>query len=444
MTPPPRVSIVTPLPCGDDDPARAIDSVRAQGYGSVQHIVVTGGPGTGTRALAADARLTVVSAPGASRSAAIRAGFAAADGDILTVVDADAVLMPGAIERVAVELHPGRGRHVVAGRCRLLDEDGRFGGLEHPVRFEGRRRLLEVWRGHTLPVAGLFWTARAWAACGGVGDERTAPWADFEICCRLSAAHDVHVIDQVVAARRLPRERSQWRWAPGLDEAAIAQSRRHWGSPLGPRYWRLALSLAAFRLDRVGRARRHLRAAGVRGRSGRLVAAAPRLLAAAALAPEAVLWGFAYPRLLRGASRALRAARRRFGGRAPLAAETLTYLERTEPWSDGWVGPRLVARVEAPAGARALVLRGWADVEHMRAPLVLTVRLDDRVVGRHPVRATAAFEARLALPAALPAGSHSVTVEAGAWFVPDRHTGNGDVRPLSWRMNAVELDVAAP
>jgi hypothetical protein len=83
---------------------------------------------------------------------------------------------------------------------------------------------------------------------------------------------------------------------------------------------------------------------------------------------------------------------------------------------------------------------GSAVLQHMTKPLVLTVRLNGRVIGRHRVHQPGDFLVRIPLTDPLPPGVHTVGVEASTWFVPDSRAGSGDLRPLAWRLGRVELD----
>ena len=75
----------------------------------------------------------------------------------------------------------------------------------------------------------------------------------------------------------------------------------------------------------------------------------------------------------------------------------------------------------------------------MDKPFVLTVSLDQRILGRQRVERTAAFVVELPLPRPASPGAHTVEVRASTWFVPDHFARNGDHRPLSWRLGGVDL-----
>ncbi len=118
-------------------------------------------------------------------------------------------------------------------------------------------------------------------------------------------------------------------------------------------------------------------------------------------------------------------------------------LEQTGPWRDGWVGPRLAVTCEIARHAQAVEVAGSADLQYFTKPLVLTVHLNGDVIGRHRVLEPGEFLVRIPITPSLPPGVHTVDVEASTWFVPDSHTGSGDLRPLAWRLRRVELDAVA-
>jgi hypothetical protein len=129
-------------------------------------------------------------------------------------------------------------------------------------------------------------------------DHLESAWIDYDLFCRFSRRYRFHCIDQVLATYRLHPESRTERWT-GADrlEDSIRLSRRHWGSPLAPLYWRLTLSLALFRFDRVGRARRWLRRAQESKRRGGVTRALPHALAGVVLAPEVAFYVGVYPSL---------------------------------------------------------------------------------------------------------------------------------------------------
>ena len=437
----PRISIVTPSFNQARYIVATVESVIAQDYPNLDHIVIDGGSTDGTLdRLARYTHVRLVSEADRGHADALNKGFRLATGEIWGFLNSDDTLLPGALHRVAREVDPGRGRQIVMGRCRFIDAEGRSSGLEHPSRFEGHRRVLEIWKGHTIPQPAVFWTPEVWKACGPLDDQLQSARVDYDLFCRFSRKYRFHFVDQVLAAYRLRPESKTGRWA-GTDrlEDVIAISRSHWGSPLRPLHWRLALSLALFRMNRLGRARRYLRHAHDAWRRGEVFGAVPRALAGAVLAPEVAFYVGVYPVLRTGATGVGRKMAARLGQRGSLPPQVAAYLGHTEPWNDGWVGPRLAVSRRAGRATRSVSIRGWTDLRYMSNALLLTVRVDDRVVGHHRIANPGDFAASIPLLSPMVAGDHTVEVEASSWFVPHRFARNGDYRPLAWRLIELEL-----
>src|SRR5262245_5370819 len=198
----PRITIVTPWLDPTPDVQRTIDSVAGQGYPGVEHVLV--GPDEATGAL--DVRrphLRTIPFPADRLGPALNAGLGAGEGEVWAILGPGEALVPGALERVAAEIDPADGRHVVMGRCALIDDDGRPTGLEQASRFAGHRRVLEAWKGETIPRPALFWSSAAWQSCGPFEDAIPPDGIDLDLCCRLSARYPFHEVDQVLAARSL-------------------------------------------------------------------------------------------------------------------------------------------------------------------------------------------------------------------------------------------------
>lgn len=438
----PRISIVTPYFNQAKHIIAAIESVMAQDYPDVEHIVIDGSSTDGTLdSLWPYPHLKLVCEPDRGYAGAINKGLGLATGQICGILDADDTLLPGALCRVAREIDPACGRHIVLGRCRFLDERGRYTGIEHPSGFESHWRVLEVWEGHTIPRPAVFWKPEVWQTCGLVDNGLDMTLIDYDLFCKFSRRYRFHFVDQVLATSRVHMESRSERWteADRLEDR-IGISRRYWGSPLSPMYWRLALSLALFRLNRRGRARRYLRHTEESWRQGQVLPALTHALSGAILAPEVAFYVGVYPSFRDRAARVWKKMLHRLGEMGGPAPETAPYLEHTDVWSDGWVGPRLVVRRETGRDPRAVRLKGWTDLRHIGRSLVLTVRVDQRVIGQHRVRQSGDFAARIPLPGHLAPGSHTVGVEASAWFVPHRSTLGGDFRPLAWRFGGIDFE----
>src|SRR5262249_2388603 len=99
-------------------------SVLHQGYPHVEHIVIDGGSTDSTAEVLERYRSHLayaVSEKDRGQSHALNKGFSRATGDILTWLNSDDMLAPGALAAVALAFHTS-GADLVAGICKLQRE----------------------------------------------------------------------------------------------------------------------------------------------------------------------------------------------------------------------------------------------------------------------------------------------------------------------------------
>jgi hypothetical protein len=435
-----RISVVTSSLNQGRFIGQTIDSVLAQAYPNLEHIVVDGLSDDDTvDVLSRYSHLTVLRERNSGHANALNAGFRRATGDILCVLNADDTLEPGALARVAEEIDGAAGRHVVMGRCRLIDEHDRFTGVEHPSAYESHHRVLAIWKGSTIPQPAVFWTREAWGRCGEL-DEQDQALVDYDLVCRVSRAYRFHTFDQVVANLRL-RDTSG---AQGVDDAtrlqsAVQVSRKYWPSPLTPGGLALRASWASYRFDRRGRAYAHLVAARAAWRTGARARALMRAVPGAVLGPEVAIAGLAAP-VARGGGRIARYLSGLRSVRAVGRPQTSAWSHFAQVHGDGWAGPTVrvgFARGDDPR--EILVITGDAPL-----PLAVPLSLALRLPGRSPVQVLVDGDQpfRVELPlGALASGRHEVEINASAFVVPHDIWGNGDHRPLSYRLQECRVDV---
>jgi glycosyltransferase involved in cell wall biosynthesis len=433
---PPRISIVTSSYNQGAFIARTIESVLAQDYPNVEHIVVDGMSTDETiEVLARFPHLKIIREPDRGQADAINKGFRAATGEILGFLNSDDTVEPGAFRSVAGAIDPEAGRHIVMGRCRFIDKDDRFIGIEHPSAFEGHRRVLEIWKGYCLPQPAIFWTRAVWEACGPL-DVAQQLMLDYDLFCRFSQRYVFHRIEPVLANYRLhTRSKTGAVTDDQRLEHAIAVSRRYWGSPFGWHYWRILASYAAFRLNRRVRAARLMRSGRDLFQKGQRMRSVGQLAAGAMLAPDVAADVLLVPAVMPVLSK--------LRGRRP--APNRSVLPHTEAWfrfnalhADGWAGPTLVMEVDVNAPQAVLSLAGTTDPRHLRGPLELEAFLDGRSLGRRSVGSNSEFALTWSVAEALP-GRHELRVVASTFLVPHDRFGNQDYRPLSYRVSRFEV-----
>jgi GT2 family glycosyltransferase len=415
----PRISVVTPSYNQGKYIARTIDSVLAQSYPNLEHIVVDGMSSDDTpEILARFPHLRVIREPDRGQAEAINKGFRVATGEIYCFLNSDDTFLPGALHRVAREINPAKNRHVVMGRCRFIDEDDRPTGIEHPCCFTNHRRVLEVWNTHCIPQPSTFWTAEAWRRCGPM-DEGEQLVLDYDLMCRLSRDYTFHFLDQVLATYRLHEQsKTCTNSHQVVHEHASRVSRRYWGSPLGMQYWALRFSLAQHRaqFNTCNNTCKLVRR--IHAKLLRMTLRIPR-------------WT-----LLARRTATLRSA---WNELSPLS---LAYRDFTGIYGDDMVGPKLVSSIEVREGDSVLQLEGAAVIDGLPRPMRIDLFMDGRHIGRHALERHRSFSIAVAVPRLRP-GRCKLSITSDDFVIPHDYLINFDYRPLSFRLKQVRLSDAA-
>jgi glycosyltransferase involved in cell wall biosynthesis len=131
---PPRITVVTPSLNQARWLPEAIASVRDQGYPDLEHLVVDGGSTDGSLEVlrASPSALRWTSGPDAGQAAALNRGFSTATGEVLGWLNADDLLLPGALARIG-RAFEDPAVEAVCGWSLVVDEEGRRVGAQvHP------------------------------------------------------------------------------------------------------------------------------------------------------------------------------------------------------------------------------------------------------------------------------------------------------------------------
>ncbi len=211
----PRISIVTPSYNNAKYIEDTIISVFLQDYPNVEHIVVDGASKDGTSAILArhrDKLAHVIQEPDTGQSNAINKGMRLATGDIVTWLNSDDMLAPGALASVAMAFHMS-GADIVAGGCQLY-RNGRFLGThltscaDGPLPAEEISDLYGGWQtGKFFYQPEVMFTRELWLRAGGHVREDLHFCMDVEMWLRFaSCGARLHVIGAPVAMFRLHEE----------------------------------------------------------------------------------------------------------------------------------------------------------------------------------------------------------------------------------------------
>ena len=250
----PLVSVVTPSLNQARFVEEAIESVAAQDYPRLEHVVVDGGSSDGTvEILRRHAHLRWVSEPDRGQADAIAKGFRMSSGAILAWLNADDLYLPGAVSTAVAALRES-GAALVYGGWRQIDERGAT-LKEVPVRPFDYGELLEVRNLIAQPTA--FFMREAYEAVGGV-DPSYQYAMDYELWLKLGARFNVRTVEATLAAFRYHGESKTVASYERFWAETHRASRRHGGRYFSPMYLRalperrrsVARALAVYRLVR--------------------------------------------------------------------------------------------------------------------------------------------------------------------------------------------------
>jgi glycosyltransferase involved in cell wall biosynthesis len=186
-TTPPTISLVTPSFNQAGFLEQTIQSVISQNYPCLEYIVQDGASSDDTASILARyaAQLTRwVSAPDTGQANAINLGFAQTGGALMAWLNADDLLLPGALHYIAhfFATHPEV--DVVYGHRVLIDQNnaeiGRWVLPPHDNR-------ILFWNDY-IPQETLFWRRRIWEKTGAQVDESYRFALDWELLLRFQAA----------------------------------------------------------------------------------------------------------------------------------------------------------------------------------------------------------------------------------------------------------------
>ncbi len=215
----PKFSIVTPSFNQGAYIEETILSVLNQGYPNVEHIIVDGGSCDGTAEVLEryrDRLAATLGGPDCGQSHAINKGFARATGDVLTWLNSDDMLAPGALAAAALALDRS-GADMVAGLCQiyedgLLVESHLTSCRDGPLPLEDLLDLDGKWlRGQFFYQPEVFFTRRIWERAGGYVDGSMHYSMDYDLWVRFAQANArLHVVGRPFARFRVHPEQKTY------------------------------------------------------------------------------------------------------------------------------------------------------------------------------------------------------------------------------------------
>ncbi|MCP5366129.1 MAG: glycosyltransferase [Hyphomicrobiales bacterium] len=254
----PAVSVVTPAYNAESTIAETIASLRAQTLADWEQVVCDDGSTDGTLAAVAavdDRRIRVVRGDHRGQSAAQNRAFAQCRADLVLFLDADDVLLPDALARLAAALAAAPDACAAYGDAVTMKADGTSYG--RPPMAGGRLSarpsgdvLEPLLVRDFVPSGGFLVRAAAFAAAGGFAEDlRMAQ--DWEMRCRLALRGPFRFIGPGPVLRHRARPDSVSRGLGARVESHLEAIERVFANPavaarFAPR------RLAALRRRRLG------------------------------------------------------------------------------------------------------------------------------------------------------------------------------------------------
>lgn len=249
----PVLSVITPSYNQSAYLEATIQSVLSQAYSHVEHIIVDGGSTDGSVEIVrkyADRLAYWESNPDSGQSQAINKGMARASGSLLSWINSDDVLLPGALA-AAARAHTAHPEAVLLGDVVHFSDHERLAFVvhQHNVSLEN---LVAHWQaGWTWNQPGTFIPRSVWERIGRL-DEGLRYTFDREWMCRaLETGVPVVYLGQLVAAFRMHPgsktmgETTLW----GQEQLMVTQRYAH----RVPRLSRLDIEAAHYLLEAVFR-----------------------------------------------------------------------------------------------------------------------------------------------------------------------------------------------
>jgi glycosyltransferase involved in cell wall biosynthesis len=199
----PLVSIVTPSYNQARWLEETIDSVLAQDYPHIEYVIVEGGSTDESSEIVRryeDRIAWWTSRPKTSQAEALNYGLSRANGDLLTWINSDDTLLPGAVSALVAEFERDPELVLAYGDAVYTDEESRRAGAL-PARPWDVPLMLRTFECHVVQPASMF-TKAGWDAVGPLREDRS--WFfDFEFFLNLSRVGKAKQVHEPLATYRI-------------------------------------------------------------------------------------------------------------------------------------------------------------------------------------------------------------------------------------------------
>lgn len=201
----PTITVITPCFNAAATIEQTLESVRAQGYPKLEHVVVDGASTDGTVEILERADgIRWISEPDRGMTHALNKALAMATGDVVGELNADDLYEPGALLAVGEAMFANPKAEWLTGLCRIIDERGEEvrGFVTAYKSFFLRRYSLPLFLTQNFVSTPATFVRRAVAQEVGGYDERYETSMDYDLWLRLARRGDPIVLDRYLASFR--------------------------------------------------------------------------------------------------------------------------------------------------------------------------------------------------------------------------------------------------
>ncbi len=198
----PKISIVTPSYNQGEFIEETIRSVLLQNYPNLEYIIIDGGSTDNSVEIIKkyEKFLTFwISEKDKGQADAVNKGWNKCSGAVLSWLNADDLLLPGALFTIMEKAVAHPNFHLIYGQCEWFDEDGNIGIVGADYSFEKIIHKMGMW---DIPQPAAF-VSRGGLDKSGMLDVRLRQSLDKDLWMRLAATGNIYFLPVLVAKFRI-------------------------------------------------------------------------------------------------------------------------------------------------------------------------------------------------------------------------------------------------
>jgi glycosyltransferase involved in cell wall biosynthesis len=394
----PVVGIVTPSYNMAKYLEETIQSVLSQDYPHLDYVVIDGGSTDGTAHILEKykGRLRYCMEKDKGQSDAINKGYHATRGELFTFLNADDYYLPGAVGKAVKHYLANPGVGMIYGEAYHVREDGSTIDRYPTQPFDFQKLSMQCY----ICQPAAFMAREAFVNAGMVNVTMNIA-LDYELWIRIAKQYPVLKVDDYLAASRMYSDNKTLSNRRRVYMEIFSTVKTHYGYV--PYEW--VNGYACYLLDRKDQF-------FDRSQPGMASYALSLLLGTYYNSGQRKRYWGEWARMTG------------FGGKF------------TNRWDDGWISSQYTEEFAIGGDAVSLCVSGkhWAPIKD---GLLLTIKIDGRLAGKHKLTAGGPFQFQVECPASARGKLAKLTIECDKTWRP---AANGDYRQLSCVIDSIRFE----